>query len=156
MYFIFSGKVHSGKTTRLIEWSKNQKNVGGILAPIINGKRNLVSIKPDERKILEVDSIIENKNIISVGKYFFDEDVFNWGREILLNSFSDNIDWLVIDEVGILELNGKGLEPAVSKIINESSYLSKMNILFVVRENLYEDFFLHFNINKEEVKNFIL
>ena len=37
--FIFSRPVHSGKTTELLHWCNQQKNIMGIAMPDINGSR---------------------------------------------------------------------------------------------------------------------
>ena len=37
---------------------------------------------------------------------------FLWAQNALFNSLDKNLEWLIIDEIGPLELEGKGLEPA--------------------------------------------
>ena len=45
---IFSKPVHSGKTTALLEWSKEQKNIAGILMPDMDGERKMFDIRTNE------------------------------------------------------------------------------------------------------------
>ena len=143
--YILSGKTGIGKTTFLLNWIKD-KNADGILAPVVNSKRHLQHISSNQIKKLEVDDKAENKKTISVGKYLFDENIFEWAREKLFESFKSNPEWLVIDEIGPLELDGNGLEPAVSEILNSIDNQSKIKIIFVVRENLIENFFEHYDL----------
>ena len=148
--FIFSGSVHSGKTTRLIKWLKDKKNVQGIISPISDGKRYLVNIQSDEKRKLEIDSGSSQKNVIKVGKYIFDKSVFEWACEIILGSIKSNPDWLIIDEVGPLELQDEGLAKAVNKVFSEKDYLLKTNVVFVVREQLLNEFLIHYNLSEND------
>ncbi|MBU0559350.1 MAG: nucleoside-triphosphatase [Bacteroidetes bacterium] len=142
---IISDKIKTGKTTRLMRWCSEQKNIDGILQPVIEGKRFFYRISSRTLKQLEVD---EGKNVTEIGKYKFSNDAFDWARKILIESFETNIDYLTIDEVGPLELKGKGLEPAVSKIIsNRNVFQGKM--IFVVRENILAQFLEHYKLADE-------
>ncbi|MEO8399006.1 MAG: nucleoside-triphosphatase, partial [Ignavibacteriaceae bacterium] len=152
-YYLLSGIVQSGKTTSLINWAKG-KNADGIVAPIINRVRHLQYISSGLKRELEIKKGNENIKTISVGRFLFDEDVFAWGRKNLLKSFLNNPEWLIIDEIGPLELRGEGLEPAVSKILNRINDKTKTKIIFVVREKLVESFLQFYNLNREEI-NFI-
>jgi nucleoside-triphosphatase THEP1 len=152
--FILSGSVHSGKTTRLIKWLKDKNNVQGIISPIIDGKRFLVSIQSDEKRKLEIDPGSSQENVIKVGNYIFDKSVFVWACKIILNSIQTNPDWLIIDEVGPLELHGEGLARAVNEIFSEKDYLLKTNVVFVVREQLLKDFLSHYDLSKYDFKFF--
>ncbi len=149
--YILTGKTGIGKTTYLSNWIKD-KSTDGILAPIIKGKRHLQHISSNQIKLLEVDNEIENKKTISVGRYLLDEEIFEWAREKLLQSFKANPEYLIIDEIGPLELNNKGIEPAVSQILKSIDNQNKIKFIFVVRENLIDSFLKHFNLTINEVK----
>ncbi len=149
--YILSGKTGIGKTTFLANWIK-ENNADGILAPVLNSKRHLHHISSNQIKKLEVAYKAENKKTISVGKYLFDENIFEWAREKLFESFKSNPEWLVIDEIGPLELNGKGLEPAISQILKSIDNQSKIKIIFVVRENLIDKFFKHYKLNLNNIE----
>lgn len=150
--FILSGSVHSGKTTRLIKWLKNKNNVQGIISPILNGNRYLVNISSDEKRKLEIDSGSSHENIIKVGKYIFDKSVFKWACKIILDAIKSNPDWLIIDEVGPLELNDEGMAKAVNKVFSGNVSLLKTNVIMVVRENLLNDFLNHYNLSENDFK----
>ncbi|MCX8011356.1 MAG: hypothetical protein N3A61_09400 [Ignavibacteria bacterium] len=152
MIYIFCDKVHSGKTSRLMEWIKNLNNVDGILAPIVNGRRHLLAIKSNETRVLEISNPDVNAKIVSVGKYFFNEEVFKWGRQVLTKAFNSNIHWLIVDEVGILELDEKGLEPAIGVIINQAKLKFEINVVLVVRDSLVEDVIQKYNLSKDDIQ----
>lgn len=149
---IYSGKIKSGKTTNIFRWSVSQKNVAGILQPVIDGKRFFYSIS--DRTIIQLEISDEqaiglsNEDLIKIGKYNFLKSGFEKAQEILLRDFERNYEWLVIDEIGPLELNNSGLEPVISKIINGKEYFSG-NILLVVRANIFNNVLKHYNLEKD-------
>ena len=64
-------------------------------------------------------------------------------------TLSRNPEWLIIDEVGKLELKEKGFYSAVKKIIDQ--YQNKQtaaNVLLVVRDSLCDKVISFFKINK--------
>ncbi|MBN1532432.1 MAG: hypothetical protein JXA20_07205 [Spirochaetes bacterium] len=115
--FVVTGAIGSGKTTGLMEWAARQDRVDGILQPVIGGKRYMYHIASSTQRRLELDEGAPDDGAIRIGKYSFDRDVFRWGRARLERAFRDDVRWLVIDEVGPLELAGGGLEPALGRII---------------------------------------
>jgi nucleoside-triphosphatase THEP1 len=147
---IYTGPVHSGKTTSLFQWIYTQKNVKGILQPVIDDKRFTYQIATRTLKILETSSD-KSEEIVNIGKYKFSLETFLWAQKILLEDFKNDCEWLVIDEVGPLELNGKGLEPAISKIISDREKFSG-NILCVVREEMLDRFIEHYELQNSYQK----
>jgi nucleoside-triphosphatase THEP1 len=151
--FLLSGPIHTGKTTRLAEWIKNKEDVDGILQPVIDGKRHIKHISSGESWLLEIPTDSNQKNILSIGNYKFSYDVFNWARSILLLAYNKNPEWLIIDEVGKLEMQNKGLEPAISKILNDLDSLTATKIVFVVRDYLVPQFLIKYSLNKKDIQN---
>jgi len=139
---ILSGPTKSGKTTKLMQWAASQKNIDGIFQPVIDGRRFIYHISSRTLKKLEVDN---GDDLISIGQYKFNNQTFLWAQEKLLDACNKKIDKLIIDELGPLELMGKGLEPAISKII---SLLPNFNfqIILVIREKILLDLLNHYNI----------
>lgn len=136
---IYSDKIKSGKTTNLFRWVAGKKSIGGILQPVVNNKRYIYSITDKSLIQLEI-SENQSKNftedlIIKIGKYIFLKSAFDKAKEILSRDINKNLDWLIIDEIGPLELEGKGLEPLVGRIINQIDELDSFVIL-VVRDSL--------------------
>ena len=150
--FIYCGSVHSGKTTRLIKWLIDKNNVQGIISPIIDGNRFLVNINSDEKRELEIDSGSSQKYVIKIGNYIFDKSVFEWACKIILDAIKSNPDWLIIDEVGPLELQGEGLAKAVNKVFSHQNILVRTNLVLVVRDSLMTDFLNHYNLSENDFK----
>jgi nucleoside-triphosphatase THEP1 len=147
--YIVTGKIQSGKTTRLFEFIKNKNSVDGLLAPIVNGKRKLFHISSKELKDLEV--AYSDNSTISVGKYHFLKETFNWGNAKLIESYSKKPEWLIIDEVGKLELAKKGLEPAITEIL-QSLTRNKTKIILVIRDYLVDEVLQKYNLTKQDIE----
>src|SRR6476660_5088570 len=114
--YILSQPIQTGKTTLLQTWLKGQSNAGGILTPDVNGKRKLFDIATQTYFDLQLN---EGDEGIRIGKFVFDTGIMQKARAILLDSKQQAYDWLVVDEVGRLEMDRKeGLEPALSDIIH--------------------------------------
>lgn len=145
---IVTGKIRTGKTTRLMKWVNQQKNIDGILQPVVVGKRFLYHISSKTLVQLETD---KKENNISIGNYNFSSQAFNWAKEKLKYAVSKNLDYLIIDEIGPLELNGKGIEPTFTDIISHRNDFSA-KIVCVVREEIFGKFLSHYNISNEDYK----
>ncbi len=117
--------------------------IDGILAPVIDGRRHLLHIASGEMRDLE--DLSGGAAVVRVRRYAFNADVFSWARERLIATVGrltawrgDSANpsrkasfearavphdrarvfhWVVVDEVGPLELRGEGLEPAVSAVV---------------------------------------
>lgn len=139
--FLLTGKTKSGKTTELFRWIIDKENVGGILQPVVDGKRFIYSISEKGLIQLEVSatntSSVKDEDLIKIGNYLFLQDGFSKARDLLQRDFNSNCEWLIIDEIGPLELNGSGLEPMVSSIMKNSNSFSG-SIILVVRESLID------------------
>jgi nucleoside-triphosphatase THEP1 len=145
---ILTGQVHSGKTTKLMQWAASKKNIDGILQPVIDEKRFIYHIGSRTLKILETAENISENELIIIGKYKFRKSVFDWSQNILVDCLDRNLDWIIIDEIGPLELEGKGLEPVISKIFNQINKLSE-NLLCVVRDSILEKFVEHYRLESK-------
>ena len=150
--FIYTGPVHTGKTTRLMQWAASQNKIDGIFQPVIDDKRFIYHIASRTLKMLEMPAKTSNKQVIKIGKYHFSQETFSWAQNILLNCLEKDLEWLVIDELGPLELDGNGLEPAISKIFTEYEKI-KGNILCVVRDSILENFIEHYQL-KNRIESF--
>ena len=122
-----------------MNWINTQEHVAGILTPDVNGKRKLYDIAADAYHDLEVDDSHENK--LTIGNYIFDQDLFTKAQQILLSAIDAQPSWLLIDEVGKLEVHHRsGLEPAVSFTIKHyQAKETEGNLLLVIRDYLLDD-----------------
>ncbi|NJD22730.1 MAG: hypothetical protein FIA82_08710 [Melioribacter sp.] len=146
--FVLTGEIKSGKTTKLMQWAAGKKNIDGILQPVIDDKRFIYHIGSRTLKILETTEVLPNNELIVIGKYKFRKSVFEWSQNILLDCLNRKPDWIIIDEIGPLELEGKGLEPAISKLFSKRSHIEG-NVIVVVRNTMLDKFAEYYNFQSE-------
>ncbi len=150
--YILSGAVHSGKTTRLLNWANQRKDVYGVLAPIIEERRFLLNIHTKESRLLEAPPKAPEKKLVHISKYSFFEATFRWGRQVLEQTPAQKTAWLVIDEIGPLELAGQGLEPAVRAVLENLP--DSVNIVLVVREKLLNTVLEYYGLKMDSINMF--
>lgn len=153
MIYILTGPVRTGKTSALLEWSNNRLDVVGCLCPDDeNGKRYFLNIKSEETHILELESETESDEVVSIGPFHFLKKAFDKVNEYLIH-LKDKSDYsyLIIDELGKLELKNQGLHNAAKSLIPH--YLNKENIhlILIVRESLLEEVISYYNITNHSV-----
>lgn len=144
--FIHTGEIKSGKTTRLQKWIEDNPDSDGILSPIINGKRYITRIKSRNSKLLDYDGKGDNVNLTTIGNKCFFSSSFEWGRKELYNAYLQKPNWLIIDEIGPLELKGEALEPIVNEILQDC-ISSNINIILVIRKSLLDVVIEHYKLN---------
>ena len=133
MIKIYTGRVHTGKTTALRKWCKERKDVGGFLTPDIEGLRMFQDIKSNEILSFQLNNT-EPGQTIEVGTYIFKKSIFQYGNEIIEEQIQNSsIDYIIIDELGKLEMKGEGFSKAASLI--SANYMKK-NFIIVVRDFL--------------------
>ncbi len=64
--YVYSGRIHSGKTTRISNWLKGIKKCDGVIAPLIEGKRCLRHIADNSYKVLETKNADQTSNIMEM------------------------------------------------------------------------------------------
>lgn len=147
--YILSGPVNSGKTTRLKNWVNKQSNVAGILSPGVDGKRKLYSIASRKFMQFEVENIIDKKEIVHIGSFNFLKDSFDWAKKEIEKSLLLKPDWMIIDEVGMLELKGKGFDSALKAMLKEK--YESINFLFVIRDRLVSAVISNYGLKKKDI-----
>lgn len=149
--FILSQPVQTGKTTVLQKWLQN-KDISGILTPDVNGKRVLFDVAEKTTYELELNV---NSEGIKVGKFVFSHDTFDLAKSILRKQKNAGHDWLVVDEVGKLEIERQeGLEPVITELIGHYKREDvKGNLLLVIRDYLLETAIAHYELYDAIVVN---
>lgn len=142
---LFTGKIHTGKTTALLEEVKGRTDSDGILSPVSGNKRFLQRISTGEKHLLEADEQFPENQIITAGKYRFRKDVFLWARNQLRSMEDSEAGLIIIDEIGFLELEGTGLEPEVGMLIRKRTENNRRTLL-VVRDTLIDTVIKHYGI----------
>lgn len=137
--YILSQPIQSGKTTLLSNWVLSQSSVAGILTPDVDGKRKLYDITTNAYFDLQLPDTAREG--IRIGRFLFDADVFAKARDILKKAINCEYEWIVVDEIGRLEMDRKeGLEPQIYELI-EYFKIHKLHskLLLVIRDYLLED-----------------
>ena len=141
MIFILTGPVHSGKTTLLErvvhEFRKNKVMVDGFLSKALREGQEVTGY--DLFDLREGSSIpllrtTGEKEWQRVGSFFFHPPGLDKAKRIILRS--KDADFSVVDEVGPLELSGKGYWPALKQVL----FPPQAAYLIVVREKILEEF----------------
>ncbi len=128
--YILSAPKGSGKTSSLKEWARNRNDVHGLLSPVLEGKRMFLDLSTNEEFAMEA---MEGKEkVLKVGKYIFSQRAFAKAINILDKARQQN-GWLIIDEVGPLELRGEGLNEVIMRCLERNG-----NMIIVTREGLEE------------------
>lgn len=148
--FIVSGPKHSGKTTRVHHWLQTKQNISGILTPVVEGERLFMNVASGE--IFGMETTAGRPDAIAVGKYHFDLHAFTRAVHILHKALNKKTGWLVIDEVGPLELRGDGFYTVIKEILLNSD--PSVNVVLVIRDTLVKDVISLFAI--EEYKELLI
>lgn len=151
--YIFSRPVHSGKTTELLQWCRQQKNISGILMPDINGSRKILDLQTKNIFDIECTDAANTKELLtSVGRFHFYTAAFDKGNSIMLTALNQKPDWLVIDEAGKLELDGKGFYDSIVKAVDVyNNEKIAGNLLITVRESLCNKVISFFKIKNFQI-----
>lgn len=139
--FIISGEKHKGKTTfvkALIEIF-NQKKImtGGFIAPgkFENNQRSEFSIfdvKSGKNMLLSSIHFGEGE---SSGPFRFNREAQEFGKEILKPENLHGCQFVVIDEIGPLELKGKGWASSIDILMG----IPEITHIWVVRKKLVNE-----------------
>lgn len=135
---IFSRPIHSGKTTALRQWCNQQKHIYGILMPDINGSRKILNLQTNDIFDIEcIDTASPNEHLTSIGKFHFYTAAFEKANLIISNALACEPRWLIIDEAGRLELEGRGF---YNSIVNAVEFYSgnteRGKLILTVRDSL--------------------
>jgi nucleoside-triphosphatase THEP1 len=146
MIIILTAPIQSGKTTSLINWSGERNDAHGILTPVVAGKRVFMNAQTKEQFPMEATG--EEETLV-VGRFVFSKAGFDKAIQIIRDAISKE-GWLVVDEIGPLELKGQGFCEILKKVLA----VRKENIVLIVREGMAEQVKKYFNIDEaEQVKN---
>lgn len=151
--YLFSRPIHSGKTTELLQWCNRQKNTMGILMPDINGSRKILDLYTKNIFDIEcTDAAITKEPLTAVGRFHFYTDAFEKANAIVLAALNERPGWLLIDEAGKLELQGKGFYKAIVHTVDfYSNDQVAGNLLITVRESLCHEVISFFKIKDPQV-----
>jgi nucleoside-triphosphatase THEP1 len=147
---IISGNPQQGKTTFLktviSELQKDHITIDGIVAEGIDkeGKRlgfQVTHIKTG--KTYPLATITPTPNFIKFGRFYFDTNVF---KELNLLLKDVNASYIVIDEIGPLELQGKGWATAIENLLD-----TDIPMIWVVRKSILEKVTKNWHISHAQI-----
>ncbi len=148
MNLIVTGKVKTGKTTwctKYSQWLLQRKfTVGGILCPEARSNNirigyNIVDVQTNQSvPFARVTSEAAFPGE-PVGNYLISYEGLEFANRAIKNALENRCDMVFIDEVGHLELAGKGTIESV-----RTAYRKAPNTTIVVRESLLGRFFEYF------------
>jgi nucleoside-triphosphatase THEP1 len=139
---ILSAPIQKGKTTSLVKWSEKRTDVFGILTPVVEGKRFFMNAHTGH--LFPMEAGREETETLDVGRFVFSKKNFDRAIQIVRES-SQKDGWLIIDEIGPLELRGEGFFAIAKEILSGTNENQK--ILFVVREGMAERVKEFFQVN---------
>ena len=150
MIYILTGDIRTGKTTSLLNWISDRNDVDGLICPDGNDrKRYFLKVKSKEGFELEVESEngIETDEIIEIGPFQFLKSAFEKANEFLIAlSNKTESQYLIIDELGKLELKNKGLHNAAKVLVPDYIFNDSKHLIIVVRKSLLEAVVNHYQI----------
>ena len=116
------GDAGSGKTKWMVELIKLLQSHGETVDGLISQKcqesedkwyHNIVRISTNEK--LQLTTMTEIETEIKIGKFYFYQRTINWANKQLKSV--KNTDWIVIDEVGLLEFDKGGFFPGLQAVV---------------------------------------
>ena len=145
MFILLTGPEQAGKTTAC--WkvlpglrAAGMKIAGFVSPPLLdeNGTKTgieMMDLATGQHRTLA--RLVRGDEPATVGNYRFVEGATEWARGVLSAALLANVDWLVVDEIGPLELHASGgfafaLEPL-------SDPIRVPNAIVVVRESLADE-----------------
>lgn len=150
---LLTAPIHSGKTTVIERWLQGKTQVKGILTPDKEGLRKIVDLSNGEIFPFQMAKS-EAVDDITIGKYIFSKAAFEKGQHILLTLCeSPTKDLIIIDEIGKLELHGKGFEPALGLFLERYRNLNTP-LLLVIRDYLLEDIIEKYQLQDANIQVF--
>ena len=148
MIRILAGPIRSYKTTTLLQWTGMRDDVGGVLTPDIDGVRMLYNVRSKEYFTWQKAEANDPGDLV-IGRFVFDGAAFrtaiSWLDEHL---FDPLIHTIIIDEIGPLELQGKGWDEWLQRSMDR---LLTKDVIFVVRETIVEDVIRRYGLENAEI-----
>lgn len=152
---VLTGSIRSGKSTALRAFLKDKKNAGGFLSPDIEDKRKLLFLKDGSIHAFEaLDGDAEDT--LAIGRFHFRKSTFEKAQALLQQPLAPLPHWWVADEIGPLELDNKGFEPAFGFFLSAVEQQNLTCLMVVVREKLLPAFEAKYGIPSAVIHSSVL
>lgn len=151
MVHLLVGQIETGKSSALINWIKGKPKVYGILSPIdANKKRFFLNIETKAKFPMQAHA--EEENLISIGRFHFYKSAFKMANSIIIqNVKTKSAGYIIIDELGKLELKSQGLHASALLAIEKTRNNKELHTILVVRDYLLENIKKHYNITQSNI-----
>jgi len=138
MIYILKGDIETGKSKALLQWIQGRKDVYGVLSPRNDeGERYILNVKSKETFTMQTNE--GDDTTISVGRYHFLTSAFKEANSIILNATVKNKSgFVIIDELGKLEMNSEGLHESATITIQKTKHNNDLHAILVVRSSLLD------------------
>ncbi|MBT8263401.1 MAG: hypothetical protein KJO05_11305 [Bacteroidia bacterium] len=146
MIFILKGDIETGKSNALLQWTEGRRDVYGVLSPRNDkGERYVLNVNTKETIAMQAHQ--GGDSIISVGRYHFFSSAFIYANSVILNTLKNyKSGFVIIDELGKLEMNSDGLHGSASIAIQKTNHNNDLHAILVVRTTLLESIREKYNI----------
>ena len=144
---IVCGEINIGKTTALQQWlsTNHHFKITGFLTP--KTLRERMFLKIDSNTYLKMLAEENELETLNIGKYKFSLSSFNDIANYTLKSLTSKPDFVVMDEIGPLELKGLGFHELLKSLLSSDS-----NLILVIRNTLLEEIIQHYHLYKYELE----
>jgi nucleoside-triphosphatase THEP1 len=142
---LLSGPIRSGKTTQLRRWATAHPAARGLLMPTdAHGRRYFLDLGSG----LQWPALARPGQwpVVRIGRFHFAPAAFAWANAALQGAAAAGPDWLVVDEIGPLELRGEGLAPALRAMLAAPQLPA--NLVLVVRAGLADQVWQCFDLQR--------
>ena len=142
---IVFGTRGQGKTTLVRQYAADAvvtgRSVGGVVSPVVfeDGQRvgyDLIDLRTGSRRPL-ARVVAGPEETPTIGVFRFDEAALSAGNAAIVSAVEDGLDVVAIDEVGPLELEGKGWAPALAFALRTCR--AQQELLVTVRASLLDE-----------------
>ncbi|MFH0733983.1 MAG: nucleoside-triphosphatase [bacterium] len=149
---IYTGKINSGKTTSLLNWSSKQKGVKGFLQTKQGEDRFLTNIETKENLPLTTNEYIGEDAVVKFCAYTFIKETFvKVNKEMISIIDCMNEGTIIIDEWGYVEEKNEGMHNAILHVM--ANFKQKnIDFIIVVRERLVDSFIKKYKLIANEYR----
>lgn len=150
MIYVLSDDIETGKSNALLQWVEGRTDVHGVLSPR-NSQMERYFLDVRTQESIAMQAAPEDDHIISVGRYHFLESSFDKANTIIEKATKNiGAGFVLIDELGKLELRSEGLHTSAKKAIDKAMHHKTLNVLLVIRTTLLNAILKKYDIDNPE------
>ncbi|GAA4371010.1 hypothetical protein GCM10023185_46070 [Hymenobacter saemangeumensis] len=149
--YLLTGPIRSGKTTRLMAWARATPGAAGLLMP--DGPQGRMFHDLETGFAWPAAARLGEARPLTIGRFQFSRAAFEWANASLRGAAArPGTRWLVLDELGPLELRGEGLAPALQSILAQPA--RPFHLVLVIRASLVGQVTAAFNLSRWPLRPF--